>query len=100
LFVMGESSAAGFPYPPNGTFARVIRDALTDVLPADTVEVVNLGMAATNSYTIADLAHDVIDQKPDAVLIYGGHNEYYGALGAGSIETLGSYPSFVRLYLR
>jgi len=99
IFVMGESSAAGFPYPPNGTFSRVLRDALTDVLPADTVEVVNMGMAATNSYTIVDLAAEVIDQKPDAVIIYGGHNEYYGALGAGSTESLGSFPSFVRMYL-
>lgn len=100
IFVLGESSAAGFPYPPNGTFARVLRDALTDVLPNDTVEVVNMGMAATNSYTIVDLASDIIDQKPDAVIIYGGHNEYYGALGAGSTESLGSFPSFVRLYLK
>jgi tetratricopeptide (TPR) repeat protein len=100
LFVLGESSAAGFPYPANGTFARVLRDALTDVLPSDTVEVVNMGMAATNSFTIADLAQDVIDQKPDGILIYGGHNEYYGALGAGSTESLGSFPSFVRFYLK
>ena len=100
LFVLGESSAAGFPYPANGTFARVLRDVLTDVLPSDTVEVVNMGMAATNSFTIADLAQDVIDQQPDGVIIYGGHNEYYGALGAGSTESLGSYPSFVRFYLK
>ncbi|MEO8575259.1 MAG: tetratricopeptide repeat protein [Gemmatimonadales bacterium] len=100
IFVLGESSAAGFPYPSNGTFARVLRDALSDILTGDTVEVVNMGMAATNSFTIADLAGDVIDQKPDAVIIYGGHNEYYGALGAGSTESLGSYPSFVRLYLK
>jgi tetratricopeptide (TPR) repeat protein len=100
LFVMGESSAAGFPYPPNGTFSRVIRDALSDVLPRDTVEVINLGMAATNTFAIADLARDVLAEKPDGVLIYAGHNEYYGALGAGSTETLGSFPAFVRLYLR
>ena len=100
IFVLGESSAAGFPYPHNGTFARVLRDVLSDVLPNDTVEVINMGMAATNSYTIVDLAGDVIEQHPDAVLIYGGHNEYYGALGAGSTESLGSYPSFVRLYLK
>lgn len=100
IFVLGESSAAGFPYPANGTFSRVLRDVLSDVLPGDTVEVVNMGMAATNSYTIADLAGDIIDQRPDAVMIYGGHNEYYGALGAGSTESLGSFPSLVRLYLR
>ncbi len=100
IFVLGESSAAGFPYPHNGTFARVLRDALTDVLPTDTVEVINMGMAATNSFTIVDLAGEVIDQHPDAVLIYGGHNEYYGALGAGATETLGSSPAFVRTYLK
>ena len=71
LFVLGESSTAGFPYSANGTFSRVLRDALRDVLPGDTVEVVNLGMAATNSYTIADVARDVIAERPDAVLIYG-----------------------------
>jgi tetratricopeptide (TPR) repeat protein len=97
---MGESAAAGFPYPANGAFSNVLADALQDVLPSDTVEVVNLGITATNSYTIADLAPDVIAQRPDAILIYAGHNEYYGALGAGSTETLGAVPAFVRFYLR
>ena len=100
LFVVGESSAAGFPYSANGTFARVLRDVLSDILPNDTVEVVNLAMAATNSYTIADVTRDIIAERPDAVLIYGGHNEYYGALGAGSTESLGAFPGLVRLYLR
>ena len=100
IFVMGESAAAGFPYQANGAFSNVLADALQDVLPNDTVEVVNLGIAATNSYTIADLAPEVIAQRPDAILIYAGHNEYYGALGAGSTETLGAVPAFVRLYLR
>ena len=100
IFVLGESSAAGFPYSANGAFARVLRDVLTDVLPSNVVEVINMGMAATNSYTIADLAKDIIAQRPDAVMIYGGHNEYYGALGAGSTESLGSYPGLVRQYLR
>ncbi len=100
IFVMGESVAAGFPYLANGAFSNVIADALQDVLPSDTVEVVNLGIAATNSYTIADLAPEVIAQQPDAILIYAGHNEYYGALGVGSTETLGAVPGFVRLYLK
>ena len=81
IFVMGESAAAGFPYPANAALSNVVHDALQDVLPNDTIEVVNLGIAATNSYTIADLAPEVIAQHPDAILIYAGHNEYYGALG-------------------
>lgn len=81
IFVMGESAAAGFPYQANAAFSYVIADVLQDAFPSDTIEVVNLGISATNSYTIADLVPDVIAQKPDAVLIYAGHNEYYGALG-------------------
>jgi tetratricopeptide (TPR) repeat protein len=99
VFVLGESSAAGFPYPHNGTFSRLLRDALHDVLPDDSVEVVNVGIAATNSYTIADLTPAVIAQHPDAVLIYAGHNEYYGALGVGSAVRVGSSPAIVRAYL-
>ena len=100
VFVLGESTTAGFPYPRNGTFSRLLRDALRDVLPQDSVEVVNLGIAATNSYTLLDLASDVAAQRPDAVLIYAGHNEYYGALGVGSAQGgAGGVPSLVRASL-
>lgn len=100
VFVLGESTTAGFPYPHNGTFSRVLRDALRDVLPLDSVEVVNLGIAATNSYAMVDMVDEVLGQHPDAVLIDGGHNEYYGALGVSSTEGgLGGAPYLVRFYL-
>ncbi|MDQ2667371.1 MAG: GDSL-type esterase/lipase family protein [Gemmatimonadota bacterium] len=99
LFVLGASTAAGFPFPHNGTFSRVLRDALQDVLPEDSVEVVNVGIAATNSFTVADLTDEVLAQHPDAVLIYAGHNEYYGALGAASAIRLGSSRALTRAFL-
>ncbi|MGQ0715434.1 MAG: tetratricopeptide repeat protein [Gemmatimonadaceae bacterium] len=100
VFVLGESSTAGFPYPRNGTFSRLLRDMLRDVLPQDSVEVVNLGIAATNSYALADIADEVLEQSPDAVVIYAGHNEYYGALGAASTENvIGGSPAVKRAYL-
>lgn len=99
LFVLGESTTAGFPYPHNGTFSRELRDALRDVLPQDSVEVINLGIAATNSVTMRDLASEVADQDPDAVLIYAGHNEYYGVLGASSARGGPLAPFLVRATL-
>jgi len=99
IFVLGESSTAGFPYGYNGAFSRVVRDALRDVLPQDTVEVVNLGVSAVTSYALYDVVDEMLSQQPDAVLIYAGHNEFYGALGAGSTETVGAFPAFVRAYL-
>src|SRR5437016_8390351 len=89
VFALGESTTAGFPYPRNVSFPRLLHDALRDVLPDDSVEVVNLGIPATNSYALRDIAGDVIAQKPDAIVLYAGHNEYYGALGVGSTERLG-----------
>ena len=100
VFVLGESSTAGFPYPRNGTFSRVLRDMLRDVLPDDSVEVVNLGIAATNSYALVDIAREVLAQSPDGVLIYAGHNEYYGALGSASTENaVGGAAAAKRFYL-
>ena len=99
VFTLGESTTAGFPYPHNGTFARVLRDALQDVLPHDSVEVVNLGIAATNSFALVDEVDEVIAQHPDAIVIYAGHNEYYGALGVGSTESGIGSPALVRAAL-
>ncbi len=90
VFVMGESSAAGFPYTPNGSFARYIRKRLGLNYPDRTIEVVNLGMSAINSYAVRDMFDGVLDKQPDLIIIYTGHNEYYGALGVGSVETLGN----------
>lgn len=99
VFVLGESSAAGYPYMPLGSFSRYIRKRLELVYPNNKIEVVNLGMTAVCSYTVRDFMPEVIKQKPDVVLIYTGHNEYYGALGVGSLESLGKSRTLVNLYL-
>ncbi|MGK2935001.1 MAG: GDSL-type esterase/lipase family protein [Gemmatimonadaceae bacterium] len=100
VFVLGESSAAGFPYPRNAAFSRLLRDVLGDMLPNRRVDVVNLGIAATNSFAILDMAREVAGRRPDAVLIYAGHNEYYGALGAASRVSVPGGTGAVRLYLK
>jgi len=100
VIVLGESSAQGFPYPRSGSFVRLLHAALTDALPGQDVEVVTLGIAATNSYAMLDVVDEVIAQHPDAVLYYGGHNEYIGALGAGSSIRLSGSPSLTRFFVR
>jgi tetratricopeptide (TPR) repeat protein len=100
VFVLGESTTAGFPFPHNGQFSRIIRDALADVAAADSIEVINLGISATNTFTICDLLPEILDQHPDLLLIYAGHNEYYGAYGVGSTTRAFGGPAAVRLLLR
>jgi tetratricopeptide (TPR) repeat protein len=99
VFIFGGSSTAGFPYQPNGSFSRYLNDALNYSYPNKNIEVVNLAITAINSYTILDLLPGVIEQNPDLVIIYAGHNEYYGALGVGSTESIGSSQTIVKLYL-
>ncbi len=99
VFVLGGSSAAGYPFSPLGSFSRFIRDRLTLLYPSSKIEVVNISMTAINSYSIRDLFPGVLEQKPDLILIYAGHNEYYGALGVGSMESLGTSREMVNLLL-
>lgn len=100
IFVMGESTAAGYPYANNVMFPRILQHRLDDVFPERHIEIVNTAMTAINSYTLLDYMDEILAQQPDAILIYAGHNEFYGALGAASNESLGKIPAFVRLYLK
>ncbi len=99
IFVQGGSSGAGFPFYYGGSFSRMLEQRLIQTFPARHIEVVNTSMAAVNSYTLADFADEILVQQPDAVLIYAGHNEYYGALGVGSSESVGGSPLLIRTYL-
>lgn len=100
IFVQGGSTAAGFPYYYGGSFADMLEQRLLQTFPDRPIEVVNTAMAAVNSYTLYDFVDDIIDQDPDLVIIYAGHNEYYGALGVGSSISLGPSPAMTRLYLK
>lgn len=100
VFVQGGSTAAGFPFYNGASFSRIIERQLAAAYPDRTVEVVNTAMSAVNSYTLLDFVDEIIEQQPDAVVVYAGHNEYYGALGVGSAESLGRIAPVVNAYLK
>jgi len=95
IFVLGESTVQGFPYDENISFTRILQRRLQDIFPNRIIEVINLGLTAVNSYTLLDFTDELLQQQPDAVLIYAGHNEYYGALGVASMEN-GSIPRWLK----
>jgi tetratricopeptide (TPR) repeat protein len=70
------------------------------MFPDRSIEVINLGLTATNSYTVNDLAAEVVALEPDLLLVYDGHNEFYGALGAASQESGGGARWLIKAYLR
>jgi lysophospholipase L1-like esterase len=100
VVVQGASSAAGIPYKNGGSFPSMLEQRLQATLPGREVEVVNTAITAVCSYTLLDLADDIIKIEPDAVIVYAGHNEYYGVLGVGSSQQLGRVRGLVRFYQR
>lgn len=100
IFVLGGSSTAGYPYMSTSAFPAQLQRKLDRHFHDRRVEVVNLGMTAVNSFTLWDLKNALLDQSPDAVLVYAGHNEYYGAFGAGgTVNRLGNQVWLKRLVL-
>lgn len=84
IFVLGASTTAGFPYSHGVSFPRQLKSLLEQNYSNIHFEVINTSFAAINSYTIKDFAREVVKYDPDLVLIYMGHNEFYGAYGVGS----------------
>ena len=99
IFVLGESTTIGYPYFHNGSFHRWLQYRLTRTFPGRSFELINLSVTAVNSYTVLGFAKELVDYQPDAVLIYSGHNEYYGTLGVASTSRLSGNRTLIRLLL-
>jgi lysophospholipase L1-like esterase len=100
IFVLGESTTIGYPYFHNGSFHRWLQYRYMRSFPDKKLEIVNLSLTAVNSYTVLGFAREAVQYQPDAILIYTGHNEYYGALGVGSTNRLGGSLWLVNALLR
>ncbi len=99
IVFQGESSAQGFPYGHGGMPSRMLAKRLAATFPDRDVEVVNTALTGVNSYTLLDQVNAIIARTPDAVLIYTGHNEYYGVFGAGAARGSALHRPLVLAYL-
>lgn len=100
IFAMGSSTVVGFPYDNNLGFPRILSERLRDAYPGKKFEVVNTAITAINSFTFTDFMSQILYQKPDAILFYEGHNEFYGAFGIGSNEAVYYNPTLIRVHLK
>ncbi|HEY2648625.1 MAG TPA: hypothetical protein VGI38_05510 [Puia sp.] len=99
IFVLGESTTIGYPFFHNGSFHRWLQYRLMHTFPDRQFEIINLSLTAVNSYTVLGFARELVPYKPDAVLIYTGHNEFYGTLGVGSSNRIGNSTHINRMML-
>ncbi len=100
IFLLGGSTMAGFPYQLNARINSLLQDRLSTYFPQKNFEVINFGLSAINSFTVLDFAREIVKYQPDLVIIYMGHNEFYGAFGVGSVEHFARNPRWVRFYLQ
>ena len=76
VFVVGESSAAGFPYPPAYAFGAWLERRLAAAFPDLEVEVVNAAIAGYSSRRALVAAREAARYEPDLFVVYSGHNEW------------------------
>ncbi|GAA0857434.1 hypothetical protein [Aliiglaciecola litoralis] len=84
IVVQGGSTAAGFPYGRWGSLSGMLLQQFKRLYPDKHIEIINTAMSSVNSYALLDFVDEIIEIKPDIVLIYAGHNEYLGIMGVGS----------------
>ncbi|MGC9513009.1 MAG: hypothetical protein ACP5D8_05185 [Fidelibacterota bacterium] len=83
VFVLGGSTSAGYPWEYNFSFSNILKEHLSHYKPSSHIEMVNFSMPAVNSYAVLDIFHQISRYDPDLVIVYTGHNEFYGSMGAG-----------------
>ncbi|MGQ9649672.1 MAG: hypothetical protein ACUVXJ_06155 [Phycisphaerae bacterium] len=89
-FFLGESSVQGVPYDRNATMCAFLEALLAAAWPEVRVEVINCGVTAVNSYSLRAWVPEVLEYQPDLVVVYAGHNEFYGFYGPGSLHGVGT----------
>jgi lysophospholipase L1-like esterase len=85
ILCLGESTTAGFPFQSQVPFPPQLRELLAHAYPRKRIEVLNAGISAISSYVVLDMLPEFLETtKPDLVIAYLGHNEFYGVYGSGS----------------
>jgi len=101
ILCLGESTTAGFPFESQVPFPAQLREILAHAFPRKRIEVLNAGMSAISSYVVLDLLPELLrESKPDLVIMYLGHNEFYGVYGSGSTLFPGKRRTMVLAMLR
>ncbi len=101
ILATGASTTLGDPFGPQVAFPNLMTKILGDVTPERTLEIANCAIIAISSLDVLMLHHDALSYEPDAILIYCGHNEAYGADGIDTpVQNSFSSRSAARFWLK
>ncbi len=82
----GGSTVQGYPHPKRLSAPSYLQEMLQDLYPERQIEVFNVGITAASSFAVARAVEDGVEELAvDLVVVYTGHNEFYGVYGAASL---------------
>ncbi len=84
VIVVGESSVQGYPYPSEVAFPRQMEFLLQRQLDDQKVEVLNAGIVGVSGLPLSDLVQQCAAAEPSVIVVYAGHNEFYGVGGVAT----------------
>jgi len=76
IFVLGGSSAYGFPWGAGQAFPAALEKALSVSMPGREVQAINAAGMSYGSLRLRILTHELLEHAPDRLVVYGGHNEF------------------------
>jgi lysophospholipase L1-like esterase len=101
IFCLGASTTQGVPYTPNGAFPAQLQNILSTLHPEKRIEVINCGVTAITSHSVLDIMREVLGKyEPDLIVVYSGHNEFYGVLGQASRLSLFDSHFLIQTFLK
>jgi len=78
VFMLGEASLSGWPYSVNQSVEKKVNRILDKFFYQKNVEIISTSIAGFNSSLALSLIKEVVKYDPDIIVLYLGHNEFYG----------------------
>lgn len=84
VLVVGASTVQGYPYPSELAFPKQLELLLEHQFPAQDIEILNAGIIGLSTTPLVDLVSQAAQSDPSLIVLYAGHNEFYGVGGVST----------------
>lgn len=86
VFLIGEAALSGWPYSAEHALQNKLNRLLGHYLKNENIEIMTISSAGFNTSQAVDIIPQLIELKPDLIILYAGHNEFYGYHGYSTIS--------------
>ena len=87
VFLIGEAALSGWPYSAEHSLQKKLDNLFGDFLTNENIEIITISSAGFNTSQAVDIIPRILELKPDLIVLYTGHNEFYGYQGYSTISS-------------